>query len=154
MKSCSMEYLRKNPTPMTRIKTPKRSSQVLATANSIETPTGRCSSPTAIQCQIFSRISPAAVSNRLGWRGAVSATNGGSDGCPLSHKNSGGPVVWGADGSETGIACASTGNSMAPINGAASTGGETTAASRTGSSTDCETGALVGGASAFAAVFR
>jgi len=65
---CSIEYFRKNPMPMTRITTPIRSSHVLAMANSMDTPAGRCSSPTTSQFQIRSRISLAAVSKRLGSR--------------------------------------------------------------------------------------
>ncbi len=57
--------------PITRISTPTRSSQLLAMAYSIETPSGTSSSPTMIQRQIFRRISLAAVSKRLGSGGGT-----------------------------------------------------------------------------------
>ena len=68
----SIEYFRKNPTPITRISTPMRSSQLLAMAYSRETPSGSWSSPTMIQFHVFRKISLAAVSKRLGSRGAAS----------------------------------------------------------------------------------
>ncbi len=56
------EYFKKNPTPMTRITIPMRNSQLLATAYSSDTPSGRWSCPTMIQFQIFWRASLAATS--------------------------------------------------------------------------------------------
>ena len=61
------------------MKIPMRKSQVLATANSIETPVGRCSSPTTIQFAIRPIISWAAVSNRLGARFETGAATGFGD---------------------------------------------------------------------------
>src|SRR5437868_4071842 len=59
----------KKPMPTTRIKMPIRNNHWLATAYSMETPAGTCSSPTMIQLQICRSVSRAAVSNRLGTRG-------------------------------------------------------------------------------------
>ena len=49
----SIEYLRKNPIPQSRIITPSRISQVVATAYSRATPAVRYSSPTVIQLAIL-----------------------------------------------------------------------------------------------------
>ena len=64
----SIDHLRKNPMPATRTTIPTRKSHWLATAYSVETPSGMWSSPTMIQFQILRSVSRAAVSKRLGSR--------------------------------------------------------------------------------------
>ncbi len=99
----SIEYFRKNPTPMTRMRMPIRSSHWLATAYSIDTPSGTCSSPTMIQFQMRRSVSRAAASNRPGTRGSGAGTGSGSN-----------PGVCARSNSEAAFAAAAAPVSSAP----------------------------------------
>src|SRR3989304_626775 len=103
-----------------------RNNQVLAMANSSDTPTGRCSSPTINQFQIFSKTSFAAVSKRLGSRGGrcCSARYSGASGAihlvQGDGSSAGFPIAAAAAGSAT------TSDTTTGSTGTAAMGGATT----------------------------